>query len=112
MTNKTLDAEGTGNVVTLPFKLWLPAAGGTAAAPASVWNLPATNPAVAVVTAGTNTLQGTLDFADGANTLSAQLDWMLPSDWTGTVDARFKWFTSATSGDVVWQLATSCVADA
>jgi hypothetical protein len=111
-TNMTIDAEGTGNVVTMPFTLFLPAAGGTAAAPASVWDLPAANPAVAVVTAGTNTLQGTLDFADGADTLSAQTNWMIPSDWVGTVDARIKWFTSATTGDVVWQLATICVADA
>jgi hypothetical protein len=28
------------------------------------------------------------------------------------VDATIKWMTSATSGDVVWQLATICVADA
>lgn len=110
-TNKTLDAEGTGNIITVPFTVYLPAAGGTAAAPASVWNLPATNPAVAVVTAGTNTIQGTLDFADGANTLNAKTDFMLPADWTGTIDARIKWFTAAISGNVVWQLSTICVAD-
>jgi hypothetical protein len=28
------------------------------------------------------------------------------------VDLAFKWFTAATSGDVVWQAATICVADA
>jgi hypothetical protein len=110
-TNKTLNCESTGNICTLPEKKYFPAAGGTAAAPASVWNLPASNPAVAVLTEGTNTLQGTLDFADGANTLSAQTDYWLPEDFTGTVDARIAWFTSATSGDVVWALQTSCVTD-
>ena len=110
-TNKTLDCEATGNVCTIPFKLYLPTAGGTAAAPSSIWNLPASNPAVAVVTAGTNTIQGTLDFADGANAISAQIDFWLPSDWSGNIDARFLWFSSTTSGNVVWQIATSCVAD-
>lgn len=111
LTNKTINAESTGNVITMPFKLYIPAAGGTAAAPASVWNLPATNPAVAAVVAGTNTLQGVLDFADGTNALSAQVDWMIPDDWTGNIDVKFKWFTSATTGNVVWQIATACVAD-
>ena len=112
LTNKTFDSTATGNVLTMPFKLFMPCAGGTAAAPNSIWNLPATNPAVAVVTAGTNTLQGTLDFADGANELSAQIDWFIPDDWAGgTVSAKFKWFTTATTGDVVWKLYNISVAD-
>lgn len=111
-TNKTLDAEGTGNVLTIPRRLWFPAAGCVNATAGSVWDLPASNPAVAACVTGTNTQKGVLDFADGANALSAQLTYKLPSTWTGTVDANIKWFSATTTGDVVWQLATICVADA
>lgn len=110
-TNKTLDAEGTGNVITIPRRLWFPAAGCNNATAGSIWDLPSSNPAVAACVTGTNTQKGVLDFADSAS-LSAQVTHKLPSTWTGTVDANIKWFTAATSGDVVWQLATICVADA
>lgn len=110
-TNKTLDAEGTGNVLTIPRRIWLPAAGCDNTTPGSIWDLPTSSPAVAACVTGTNTQKGVLDFADSAN-LSAQLTYALPTTWTGTVDARIKWFTTATSGDVVLQLSTICVGDA
>ena len=111
-TNKTTDCEATGNVCTTPKRIWLPAAGCNNATAGSVWDLPTSNPAVAACVTGTNTQKGVLDFADGANSLSAQLTYPLPTTWTGTVDARIKWFSATTTGDVVWQLATICVADA
>lgn len=114
LTNKTLDAEGTGNSVSIPVKIWLPAADCNNATATSLWDLPATNPAVAACIAGTNTHKGVLDFADGANDLSAQLTLMLPSDWTSTggVDVRFKWLSATTTNDVRWKFYTICVADA
>ena len=111
LTGKTIDAEGTGNVITLPRRLWFPAAGCNNVTAGSIWDLPTSNPAVAACVTGTNTQKGVLGFADSAS-LSAQITYKLPSTWTGTVDANIKWYTSATSGDVVWQLATICVADA
>lgn len=111
LTNKTIDAEGAGNVLTIPRRLWFPAAGCNNATAGSIWDLPTSNPAVAACVTGTNTQKGVLNFADSAN-LSAQITYALPTTWTGTVDARIKWYTSATSGDVVWQLSTICVADA
>ena len=110
-TNKTLDAEGTGNALTIPRRIWLPAAGCDGTTAGSIWDLPTTAPAVAACVTGTNTQKGVLDFAD-ASDLSAQLTYALPSTWTGAIDAKVKWFTTATSGDVVWQLQTICVADA
>lgn len=110
-TNKTYDAEGTGNVLTVPRRLFFPAAGCKNATAGSVWDLPTSNPAVAACVTGTNTQKGVLDFADAAN-LSAQITYMLPTTWTGAIDARIKWVTTATTGDVVWQLSTICVADA
>lgn len=99
---------GLGTVM----KLWYQAAICNNATPASHgWSFPTTNPGVPACQTGTNTQYGTMDFADAAS-LSAQVHLKLPSDFIGTVDAKFVWFTSATTGNVVWQLATICVADA
>lgn len=111
LTNKTLDAEGTGNVLTIPRRLWFPAAGCNNATAGPIWDLPTSNAAVAACVTGTNTQKGVLEFADSAN-LSAQTTYLLPSTFTGAIDAKIKWVTTATSGDVVWQLGTVCVADA
>lgn len=112
LTNKTYNAESTGNVLTFPAKLWIPAAICNNATPSSPeWSFPTSNPGVPACQTGSNTQIGTMDFADSAD-LSAQVHLKLPSDWSSTIDASFKWFTSATTGSVVWQLATICVADA
>lgn len=111
LTNKTLDVEGTGNNITIVTKVTLQAAGCQAGVAGLLWDTPSSNPAVAACVAGTNTVKGVADFADGSN-LSMQTWTMLPSDWAGNIDAKIKWYTSATSGSVVWQLATICVADA
>lgn len=110
-TEKTLNAESSGNVITLPKRVWFPAAGCNNATAGTIWDLPTSSPAVAACVTGTNTQKGVLEFANSGN-LSAQTTYLLPTTWTGTIDARIKWVTSATSGDVVWQLATICVADA
>jgi len=111
LLNHVFNAESTGNVLTLPIKLWIPAAICNNATPASHgWSFPTSNPGVPACQTGSNTQYGTMDFAD-ASDLSAQFHLRLPSDWSSTVDANFVWFTSATSGNVVWQLSTICVAD-
>jgi hypothetical protein len=114
LTNTQYNAEGTGNVLTLTEKIWFPAAVCEASPSAYValFNQP-TTPAHGVPTCniGTNTVQATLDFADSSS-LSTQLIWHIPSDWTSAVDARIYWYTSVTTGNVVWQLATICISDA
>lgn len=112
LTNKTVDAEGTGNLLTIPVKQWFPAAFCQNVTPATVWSLAPLLPALVSCDTGTNTQKGTLDFADGVDVSEAQMSMMLPSDWVGAVDVRFKWFTTATTGSVVWQVASICVADA
>lgn len=113
LTNKTLNAESTGNAVTLPFTTYVPAARcDNATATSPEWSFPTSNPGVPACQTGSNTQFGTMDFADGGSALSAQWHMRLPADWTGALDASLRWFTSATSGDVVWQVATICVADA
>jgi len=110
-TNKTFDAEGAGNTLSIPMKLWLPAAGCQASTAASFWDNLTANPAVAACVTGTNTQKGVLDF-DATTNQFAQATVLLPGDWVGTSDVKFKWLAAATSGNVIWGIQTSCVADA
>lgn len=111
-TNKTLDVEGTGNTITTVSRVWIPAGMCQNTTASLNWDTPTSNPAVAACVTGTNTQKGVADFADGANALSMQQTLRMPADWTGSVDVALKWFSGTTSGDVVWQVATICVADA
>lgn len=105
-------ATNTGWVSrTVTEKFWLPAARCQNVTAASDWSLPTADPAVAACLTGTNTQLGTLDFADGAAALSAQRVLQLPADWTGAVDVRLTWLTTATTGSAVWQVATICTAE-
>lgn len=115
LTNKTLDAEGTGNAITLSSKIWLPAAGCAGTTGTLMWDTLAANAPTATCSAGsteTTMMRGAADFPDSDGAYSLQQIIMLPDDWTGAVDVKFLWKAAATSGDAVWQVATSCVADA
>lgn len=68
-------------------------------------------PTAACVT-GTNSTYGVAEFPDSDGEYALQDRLWLPSDLTGTIDLAIKWRTSATTGDVVWQVQTACVADA
>lgn len=111
LTNTQYNAESTGNVLTVPFRVSLAPAICQNATAISEWSLPTSNPAVAACVTGSNTQRGVLDFADGAD-LSAQIQIPLSADWTGSIDVALVWHTTATSGNVVWQAQTICVADA
>lgn len=108
------DLTVTGAVhATLTSKIWLPAAGCQNTTATLFWDTPTSNPAVAACITGTNTQKGVAEFADGSN-LSMQTTIILPADFTSTLDAKIKWVTTGTttSQNVVWQIATICVADA
>ena len=112
LTNKTLDCEATGNVCTIKRYKWIPAAGVNNVTAGPVWNLPATNPAVAGYRTGTNTTKGVLEFADGANALTAQYQDYLNEDWIGAIDATIIYEANSTStNNTVWQLAIACAGD-
>jgi hypothetical protein len=106
LTNKSYDAEGSGNVFTYKKYKYIPMAGCNNATPGSVWDLPTSNAAVPTCRTGANTQKGTLDFADGSS-LSAQYHDMLTEDWTGVIDAVVVWQSSTTTGDVVWHALQS-----
>jgi len=106
LTGKTYDADGTGNVLTIPSKIWLPAAGCNNATAAPMFDLPASNaPAIACLTG-----KGVADF-DGTTDETMQTTLMLPADWTGNVDVAYKWLSTVTTGNVTWCAQVVCVAD-
>jgi hypothetical protein len=114
LTNKTLDVEGTGNVITTVQKMWLQAVNCTGTTPSLNWDTIATlAPATACTAGTTNTglIRGLASFSN-AEISQMQTHFKLPGDWAGAIDLKFKWQTSATSGSVVWQAASICVADA
>jgi hypothetical protein len=111
LDHKVIDAEATGNAITLSSKVWMDAASCEGSTASSNWDAFSSNVPVAACAAGSNTVKGVLDFADGASDLSVQRTIALPADWTGQVDVKFVWFGSATTGNVVWGVATGCAGD-
>lgn len=110
LTNKTLDAESTGNSITLPFTMYLTAAGCNNATAATAFDLP-TSSAPSAVCLGTTTTTGYLSYADGSTT-AATTHWSLPSDWSGALDITLHYSGSSSStNNIRWQVSTSCVAD-
>jgi hypothetical protein len=115
LTNKTLDVEGTGNSITTVSKIWLPAVGCAGTTGSLLWDTLATNAPTATCSAGsteTTMMRGVADFPDSDGDYSLQQTISLPDDWTGAIDAKVKYRTTATSGNTVWQLTTACRADA
>lgn len=110
-TNKTLDVEGNGNVVTLVNLIQMDAATCVAATAALNWDddPTLTEPAAACISA-TSTTYGVADF-DAATDEGFQTKFYLPADWSGAIDLDIIWQAAATSGDVVWAVQTGCVAD-
>ncbi len=110
LTNKTLDAEGTGNVLTTVSKILFDGGACNGATATANWDLPTSNAPTSSCT-GTTTTVGTLDFADGSTT-SATRQFRLPSDWTGNIDVNLLWLANAASSNAVrWQVSCGCKAD-
>jgi hypothetical protein len=108
LTNKTIDAEGAGNVITYPVKTWYPA-GAASGAVRPMWSTPAST-AATIASAGTNIPRATAQYPDNA-TAYAFFEIALPSDWVGAIDISILWYAATTAGDVVWQVATAGAGD-
>lgn len=111
LTNKTLDVEATGNVVTTVSKYWFPTAQCNGITASFNFDTPVTNAPGAACQAGTNTQKAVANFNDTTDNF-LQTTLRLPSDWTGNIDVSFKWLAVATSGTVGWCAQFVCVADA
>jgi len=106
LTNKTIDPEGTGNAIGEVEKIWIPAAGTNGTTPAPVWDLPSSGAPTATDVTGTNIHKGVLSFAD-SGLQTAQMTLLLPGDWSGALDIKILWYTTATSGNCKWQVSTA-----
>lgn len=111
ITAMTVDAETSGVSITIPEKKWFPFAACQNATASLLWNSPTSNAAAAACVTGTNTQKGVADF-DATTDESLQMTYLLPSDWTGNIDARIRWHAAATSGAVGWCVQLISVADA
>lgn len=107
------DALSVGSPATpvlknpLVSKAFIPFAICNNATPGTSLSLPTANAATPACNTGTNIQEGTLNFDDGQ---SAQFTYLIPSDWSGAIDARLIFFHASTSGTVIFQIATSCAA--
>jgi hypothetical protein len=110
LTNKTIDAEASGNLITLSQYVQYQAANCQGTAASLGFATASTGAPTAACVSGTNTIYGVGQFADTA-TQSVQGNFSLPPDWTGNIDLDLRWRSSATSGSVVWQLQTACAAE-
>ena len=110
-TNKTLDVEGTGNVVSMPFYMLFNTAACQGSTASNGFNIQASGNAT-VACNGTTITQGLLTFPD-ASTSEVQIHVVLPADWDSTLATELvgKWRTSATSGNAVWQVSGVCMTD-
>ena len=110
LTNVTLDAEATGNTVTLTDERhWVVASCQNTTAQA-VFDLAAANTPAPSCDTGSNTQKAYLAFDDTADE-GFQDSWILPAGFTGAIDASFRWKATATSGTVGWCMQLIRVAD-
>jgi hypothetical protein len=108
LTNKTYNAESTGNVLTVPFKQYSQAAGCESTNPYTMLDVPASNYPSPVCLTGTNIQKGGLRFTNAGNQ-TAQLTFYVPSDQTGTYDYRLMTLPATTVAST-WQLSYACAA--
>lgn len=109
-TKTTCTISGTtATFITLPEFVAAKCQNATASLGLSTFT--SNQPTAACVT-GSNSTYGVAQFPDSDGDYQLQDRVWLPHDLTSTIDLGIKWRAAATSGDVVWQVQTACVADA
>jgi hypothetical protein len=111
LTNKTINQEGTGNVITTVREASVQSAGcnaGTAGPTFSLFATAAPTPACLTLT---NTVRGVLSYPAGSNT-SAQVAFVLPTSLTGNVDVDVYWTgtNDGSSHSAIIAISTACTA--
>lgn len=97
-----------------PVEMALPVVGCSGTTGVLLWNTLATNAPTATCSAGsteTTLMRGVADFPDSDGDYSIQIALALPSDWAGPVDVQFRYRTTDTSNNIVWQAQTAFIAD-
>lgn len=106
-------ANGSGGNPTpslvFPSKIQYKTAVCQAGTASAAFSLPSSNAPSASCVTGTNSNYGVLTFSATGQSIQDHLK--LPPDWTGAVDIEFTHRSAATTGNIVWNIATACVAD-
>lgn len=110
LTNITLDAEGTGNTLTIQEETWFDVAACQDTTAQLIWDTPTTNRPAAACDTGSNTQKGYASFDDTTDE-SFETNWVLPAGFTGAIDIHFIWKAAATTGAVGWCAQLIRVAD-
>ena len=111
LTNTTLDAEATGNTITIPFYWDLDLAGVSGGTASHIWNDdPLSTACTPNAVTGTNRTTAVCTFPDTDGDFGRQITRYLPDGWTGSFDAEIWWKTTGT-GNARFQIATKCYAD-
>lgn len=110
ITNATLDAEATGNTITLTEEQWYNVVSCQNATPAHIHDTPTANIPEALCDTGSNTQKGHAAF-DATTDESISGHWVLPTGFTGAIDIKGKYKIAATTGAVGWCFQMIRVAD-
>jgi hypothetical protein len=110
-TNKTIDAEGTGNAITVPDYWDMDLVSVVGAVAAHVWNDdPLSTACTPLAVTGTNRTTGVCTFPDSDGEYGRQISRYLPTGWAGSFDAEIWWKTTGT-GNARFSFQTKCYAD-
>jgi hypothetical protein len=111
-TNKTIDAEGTGNAITIPAYWDMDLVSVVGAVAAHVWNDDPLSTACTplAVTPATVRMTGYCTFPDSDGEYGRQISRYLPTGFTGSFDAEIWWKTTGT-GNARFRVQTICYAD-
>lgn len=101
LTNVTLNAEDTGNTITIQEEMWWDVAACQNTTASLVWDIPTANSPTATCDTGSNTQKGYAAF-DASTDQSFETSWVLPMGFTGSIDIKFIWKAAATSGATGW----------
>jgi len=111
LTNKTLDAEGTGNIITIPAYWDMDLVSVVSGTAAHIWNDdPLSTACTPLAVTGTNRTTGYCTFPDSDGEYGRQITRYLPDGWTGSFDAEVWWKTTGT-GNARFKIQTICYAD-
>lgn len=110
VTAMTVDGETSGVTITLTDERHFPVATCQNATASANFDLATANTPAPTCDTGSNTQKGYLAF-DAATDESFEDSWILPTGFTGAIDASFRWKAAATSGAVGWCMQLIRVAD-
>jgi hypothetical protein len=111
LTGKTYDVEGTGNVFTDVLRWEFHAAICSGGVANRVWDdSPLSVEGTAACIAGTNRTRGVVDLDAATDENLGQIEFQLPSGWTGNIDVDIYWLAAAVTGNVDFNIQTGCTA--